>query len=121
MKEIAKSNGIKNVALPVRPTLKWQFPLIPIDEYINWENSEGLPYDPWIRVHKRAGGEIIGICERSMEISGSVSEWESWTCLRFPASGDYIVDKALVPIKIDRENNTGTYFEPNVWIVHKTE
>ena len=54
MKEIAKSNGIKNVALPVRPTLKWQFPLIPIDEYINWENSEGLPYDPWIRVHKRA-------------------------------------------------------------------
>ncbi len=121
MKEIAKSNGIKNIALPVRPTLKCQYPLIPMEDYIHWKNKEGLAFDPWIRVHSKTGGRILRICEKSMDISGSLSEWEKWTGMNFPGSGNYVVHKALVPIQVDKENNIGKYIEPNVWIVHDAE
>lgn len=119
MKDIAKTNGIKNIALPVRPTQKCNFPLIPIADYLNWLNKDGLPFDPWLRVHIKIGGEIAGICQRSMDISGSVSDWEDWTGLIFPGSGDFIIDKALVPVHIDKRKNIGRYIEPNVWIVHE--
>jgi GNAT superfamily N-acetyltransferase len=119
MKAIAKTNGIDDIALPVRPTLKSNYPLIPIADYINWQNKDGLPFDPWLRVHIKAGGKIVGICKRSMDISDSVSEWEKWTGLIFPASGAYIIDKALVPVNIDKRNDIGRYIEPNVWVIHK--
>jgi len=119
MKDIAKSNGIDNLALPVRPTLKSDYPLIPVEKYINWQNKNNLPFDPWIRVHIKAGGKIIGICNKSMIISGTVSEWEKWTGSVFPDSGDYIVNNALIPINVDKNNDTGTYIEPNVWIIHE--
>jgi hypothetical protein len=118
MKVIAKSNDIDNIALPVRPILKCQYPLIPFENYINWLNKDNQPFDPWIRVHVKTGGKIAGICSRSMFISGSVSDWEKWSGLEIPESGDYVVDKALVPVKIDKDKNIGTYEEPNVWIVH---
>jgi GNAT superfamily N-acetyltransferase len=119
MKDIAKSNGIDNIALPVRPTLKSDYPLIPIDKYVNWQNKDKLPFDPWIRVHTKAGGKIVGICDKSMSISGTISDWEKWTGLLFPDSGDYIVDKALIPISVDKKKDIGTYIEPNVWIIHE--
>ena len=120
MKDIGKTNGIDTIALPVRPTLKSNYPLIQIDDYVTWQNKKGLPFDPWLRVHIKAGGKIVGICKRSMDISGSVSEWEKWTGFIFPGSGDYIIDKALIPVNIDKEKGIGKYIEPNVWIVHKT-
>ena len=120
MKNIGKMNGIDTIVLPVRPTLKSNYPLIQIDDYIKWQNNDELPFDPWLRVHIKSGGEVVGICKRSMDISGSVSEWEKWTGLIFPGSGDYIIDKALIPVNIDKKNGTGKYIEPNVWIMHKT-
>jgi len=118
MKGIAKSNGIDTVALPVRPTLKCNYPLIPMDEYINWKNKDGLPFDPWIRVHMKAGGKFAGICNCSMDISAAVSDWGKWSGLIFHGSGNYIIDKALVPVVVDTEMETGRYLEPNVWITH---
>ncbi len=120
MKNIAKTNGFGHIALPVRPTLKYKYPLIPIEDYVNWQREDGLPFDPWIRVHIKAGGKIVGICHKSMHISGSVSDWEKWTGLKFPGSGNYVIDKALVPVSIDIEKNIGKYIEPNVWIIHET-
>ena len=119
MKDIAKSNGIDNIALPVRPTLKSDYPLTPIDKYVKWQNKDNLPFDPWIRVHIKAGGKIVGICNKSMFISGTVTEWEKWTGLVFPETGDYVVNKALTPITVDKNNDIGTYIEPNVWIIHE--
>ena len=55
-----------------------------------------------------------------MLISGTVVEWEKWTGLTFQDSGNFIVDKALIPVIIDKKSDLGTYIEPNVWIVHKT-
>lgn len=121
MKDIAKANKIGNIALPVRPTMKKDYPLIPMDDYMSWENADGLPFDSWLRVHIKAGGKIVGNCNKSMEITGSISEWEKWTGMKFPGSGNYIIDKALVPIDIDKNNDIGKYVEPNVWVVHRVQ
>lgn len=118
MKDIARKNGFTDIALPVRPTLKSEYPLIPMDDYIYWENEDKFPFDPWIRVHIKAGGKIIKTCHRSMDISGTISAWEEWTNTKFHTSGDYIIDKALTPVQMDRKKNLGHYMEPNVWIVH---
>ena len=121
MKEIARMNSCSHLALPVRPTQKWIYPLIPMKDYITWKREDGLAFDPWIRVHLKMGGEIVGICNNSMDISGSVSEWESWTGMKFPGSGSYCIDQALGPVAIDLEKKHGQYLEPNVWIVHSIE
>jgi hypothetical protein len=53
-----------------------------------------------------------------MLISGTVAEWESWTELAFPESGDYVFPDGLAPVTVDREHDRATYWEPNVWMVH---
>ena len=118
MKDVAKDHGIPHIALPVRPTKKHLYPLIPMEEYISWTNADMEPFDPWIRVHIKTGGSIVSVCSESMAIRGSVDDWEEWTGLEFFSSGEYIVDKALCPVEINLEKNMGTYIEPNVWIIH---
>jgi hypothetical protein len=54
-----------------------------------WTREDGLPFDPWMRLHTRLGAEILAVAERSLDISGSVAEWESWTDLSYPEDGDY--------------------------------
>ncbi len=61
------------------------------------------------------------VCHASMHIAGTVSDWENWTGMRFPESGDYVVPEALVPIRINREADTGLYLEPNVWMHHRID
>lgn len=120
MLKIARKNSFENVIIPIRPSLKSQYPLIPIDNYLNWKRAkDGQPFDPWIRVHVRAGGEIIKVCHQAMYIPGSIKDWEQWTGLKFKESGDYIVTGALRPVKIDLENDFGEYIEPNIWIHHQ--
>jgi hypothetical protein len=53
-----------------------------------------------------------------MLITGTVREWETWTGLAFPDSGDYVFPHGLAPVTIDRDTNLGTYWEPNVWMIH---
>ena len=48
----------------------------------------------------------------------TVEEWESWTGMLFPESGNYIVAGALSPLSIDREHNCGCYTEPSLWMLH---
>ena len=55
---------------------------------------------------------------QAMTVEGSVSEWEDWTGLSFPESGQYIVAGALQPMTIDREADVGHYADPNVWMRH---
>ncbi len=118
MKSIGKAHGLSSLIAPVRPSSKHRYPLIPMERYIRWRNENGLPFDPWMRVHAKLGAEIIKPCPQSMRITGSISDWEEWTKMRFPESGEYIIPEALVPVEFDRENNQGTYIEPNVWMWH---
>ena len=116
-----KEHGCKALFAPVRPNKKHLYPITPIEKYIRWTDSEGLPYDPWMRVHARLGADIVKVCHASMHIAGTVAEWESWTGMQFPESGDYVVPEALVPVRIDREADTGLYVEPNVWMHHRID
>ena len=118
VKNTAQDNGFNCFLVPLRPSLKSSYPLIPIEKYIEWKNEEGFPFDPWLRTHYRIGGRVLKIASESMIIKGTIGEWEQWTKMKFPQSGSYIVPGALTPVQMDCENNLGTYIEPNVWVRH---
>jgi GNAT superfamily N-acetyltransferase len=119
MAAIGRSKGFKHLVAPVRPNQKSIYPLISMDDYIRWQTDEGLPFDAWLRVHVRVGGRIIKPCHEAMTIRGSRAEWESWTGMKFPQSGEYVIPGGLNPMGMDVENDTGLYIEPNVWMVHR--
>lgn len=119
VKNAAKENGLNHFIVPLRPSLKNRYPLIPLENYILWKNEDGLPFDPWLRTHYKLGGKILTIAPQSMIIKGTIAEWEQWAKMRFPESGNYIVPGALAPVQIDCENNVGQYIEPNVWVKHE--
>jgi len=118
MRDIARRHGLGALIAAVRPSLKERYPLAPIDEYMQWSRPDGLPFDPWLRVHARIGGRILRAEPRSLRISGTVSEWEEWTQMAFPVSGDYVFPHGLALVSIDRAADLGLYFEPNVWVAH---
>jgi hypothetical protein len=119
MRAVAERQGLGAVLACVRPSWKERYPLAPIDEYAHWTREDGLPFDPWIRVHVRLGAELSRPEPRSLRITGTVAEWESWTEMAFPVSGDYVFPQGLATVSIDREADRGLYFEPNVWLVHR--
>jgi GNAT superfamily N-acetyltransferase len=119
MAGIADEHGFADLIAPVRPNWKERYPLTPIERYVRWTRDDGLPFDPWIRVHRRLGGEILRPEPRSLRITGTVAEWEEWTELRFPESGEYVFPNGLAPVVIEREADRGIYFEPNVWMRHR--
>ena len=117
MAEAAGRAGLDCLIAPVRPTWKDRYPLVPLEDYIHWTREDGMPFDPWIRLHTRLGAEMLGLAPRSLDISGSAAEWEAWTGMHFPQDGDYIVPGALVPVTF--EGGVGRYVEPNVWMRHE--
>ena len=118
MRALATKHNFQAVIVAVRPSKKSQYPITPIEQYVRWKLEDGAPFDPWLRAHWRSGAEILKIADPSMVVEASVDEWEQWTGLKFPESGDYVVPEALVPIQIDRIMNVGRYIEPNVWVHH---
>ncbi len=114
----ARAAGYRALVACVRPTDKHLYPLAPIDRYAHWTRADGAPFDPWIRLHVRLGGRIDRPAPASMTIRGSVADWEAWTGLSFPDSGEYVVPQATRPLTIDREVDLGTYLDQNVWVVH---
>jgi GNAT superfamily N-acetyltransferase len=118
MQGIGKLKGFEHLVAPVRPSQKSQYPLISIDDYTRWENDDGLPFDAWLRVHVRAGARIIKPCHQAMTIRGTRADWEGWTGLKFPQSGNYYIPGALNLIEMNIEKDEGVYIEPNVWMVH---
>jgi hypothetical protein len=118
MRRIAAAAGFADVVAPVRPSLKNLYPLTPMERYSRWTTDSDLPFDPWLRVHARAGARFARVCPHSMLIPGTVADWQDWTGMRFPESGTYIVPGALEPVEIDVESDRGTYVEPNVWMHH---
>jgi hypothetical protein len=119
MQSIGAGKGFTRLLVPARPTRKAAYPLTDIERYIQWRTVDGLPFDPWLRVHVKLGGEIAKPCRRSMKIVGSVPDWEQWTGMQFPETGRYVVPGGLVPVCIERDEDRGTYVEPNVWMCHR--
>jgi GNAT superfamily N-acetyltransferase len=114
---IAAGHGLDALVAPVRPTWKDRYPLVPLERYVTWRRTDGLPYDPWLRTHERLGGEQLATARRSLTIAGTCAEWEEWTELTFPEDGEYVVPGALAPVHF--KNGRGVYVEPNVWVRHQ--
>jgi hypothetical protein len=102
---------------PVRPNWKERHPQVAIEEYASWKREDGLPYDPWMRVHVRLGARILRAEPRSMEFVAPVSDWERWTGTRFPGSGSHLFPQCLAPLAV--ADDIGAYWEPNVWMLHQ--
>ena len=117
---LGKEKGFKNILAPVRPTGKHLYPLTDIEEYITWKHDkdESMPFDAWLRVHVRAGGDIIKVCKESMKVEGTLEQWSKWTNLQFQTSGPYVVKEALNPVEFNVEKDLGLYIESNVWVNH---
>jgi hypothetical protein len=118
MRTIAARQGLTHLVAPVRPSLKHRYPMTPIEDYMRWRREDGQLFDPWMRVHERLGARVVAALPRSMKITGTVLEWETWTDMAFPESGDYVFPEGLAPLHIDRSADLGSYWEPNVWVVH---
>ncbi len=119
MRDVAGEHGFRDLVAPVRPSWKARYPLVPIERYVGWLTSDGLPFDPWLRTHARLGAAIVRPCIESMIIGAPVSMWEEWAKMPFPDSGDYVVPGALTLVHIDRDADSGVYVEPNVWMHHR--
>jgi hypothetical protein len=118
MVTIARQHGFDSLIAPVRPSWKERYPLVPIDRYAAWRRPDGLLFDPWLRVHERLGADVLRPEPESLRITGAVSEWEGWTGMVFPESGEYWFPGGLATLDVDRDADTGAYWEPNIWMRH---
>lgn len=110
--------GSSDLFGPVRPTLKSLEPYVPMAEYVERVREDGLPTDPWLRVHTRLGARIVKVCPASMTVPGSLAQWRQWTGLQLSTSGPTVVPGALVPVHVSIEQDHAVYVEPNVWMHH---
>ena len=114
--DLAAQHGFTQLIVPVRPSQKANFPLIPMRDYITWQREDGLLYDAWMRAHQHTGARVLHVAAASMVVRGTVAQWVAWTGGEFPGDGQYIVPGGLVPMTVT--NGEGVYEEPNVWMVH---
>ncbi len=116
MKTTAEESGFESIAIPLRPTgaeSEEHFA-----EYCLSTRGDGMPLDPWLRLHVRNGAVIRNFCARSMQFHGTIEEWEEWTDMDFPESGAYDVPGGIAKLRIDRKADSGSYIEPNVWVTY---
>ena len=93
--------------------------LTPIDTFAGWTRPDGAPVDPWLRTHVWLGGRVIATAPPSQTMTGTVEQWQAWTGLQFPSTGQSVVPGGLAPLAVDRERDLGTSTEPNVWVRHR--
>jgi len=118
MRDNARLRGHTDLVAPVRPNGKDAEPATPMEEYARRVRADGLPTDPWLRVHARFGATIVKICPASMAIAGSLSQWREWTGLPFDHDGLITVPGALAPVHVSIAHDRAVYVEPNVWMRH---
>jgi GNAT superfamily N-acetyltransferase len=119
LRAAAARAGFADLVAPVRPSRKAEHPDVPMAEYVTWRRDDGLPADPWLRVHVRAGGTVVKVCPASMVIPGSLAQWRSWTGLPFDGDGDVAVPGGLTPVHVSLAHDHAVYVDPNVWVRHR--
>ncbi len=86
---------------------------------IAWDGTDdGLPFDPWMRLHARLGARLARPEPRSMVITADAATWERWTGMAFPESGDYWIPGGTALLAIDLERDLGTHLDENAWMIH---
>lgn len=114
---LAASLSLRAVLAPVRPTLKSAHPHMDMGDYVRRTRPDGLPEDPWLRAHMRAGGRFAGVAERSTVLEARLTDWEDWGAALSP-TGTWTVEGALAPLTPLPDGRSARYTEPNVWVVH---
>ena len=121
MRAAARAAGYRAVIACVRPTEKDRYPLVPIERYAFWTREDGLPFDPWMRLHARLGARVVRASPRAMMVRGTVADWESWTGMAFP-------DRARTSCRgrPSRSSSIASatralYYDQNVWMVHPVD
>lgn len=120
MRALAAMQGFSSVVAPVRPSSKCQHPFVPMEDYVDWVDDRGRVFDPWLRSHVAVGGQIVGVCERSMVVEQPIDFWKPWTGNPLERNGDVAFDGALSPLRVDLSAGIGRYVEPNVWVRHRS-
>ncbi|MFF9161800.1 N-acetyltransferase [Streptomyces longwoodensis] len=118
LRDTARARGFSEVVAPVRPNAKHLEPRTPIEEYARRVREDGLPADPWLRVHARAGAVVERIAPVSMTVAAPLADWRRWTGLPFDTECLVEVPGALVPVHCVPERDYAVYVEPNVWMRH---
>lgn len=116
MADIGRAHGLASLIAPVRPSWKERYPLVPIERYAAWRRADGLLFDPWLRVHERAGAVVLRPEPESLRITGTLAEWEEWVGMPFPEDGPYTFPGGLATLSV--ADHVGSYWEPNVWMEH---
>jgi hypothetical protein len=111
--------AMTRVIAPLRPTRKHLYPLTGIDQYASWVRDDGLPFDPWLRLHVREGARVVALAPTAQTMTGTVQEWEQWARMRLPASGQYVIPDGMSVLHVDVAMDVGTYVEPNIWVRHR--
>ena len=119
MKANGGQHGFANLYAPVRPTHKHRQPALSMADYVRQTRPDGLPADPWLRTHVKAGGEIVKVAPYAMTIVGTLREWSGWAGATFAKSGSVEIEGGLVPVWISCEQDYGVYIEPGVWVRHR--
>ena len=70
-------------------------------------------------MQERTGAKFTEIANDSTVITAPVSDWEAWTGIKFPESGEYVILGGHVPLVIDCEIDIGRYSEPHVWYTYQ--
>lgn len=52
-------------------------------------------------------------------MTGAVHQWEHWTGMLLPDTGDYVIPGGLSTLHVGRDNDQGVYVEPAVWMQHQ--
>lgn len=118
MRQNATDAGFARFIAPVRPPRKADEPWAPMAEYASRTRDDGLPTDPWLRVHVREGGRIRAIAPCSATVSAGLDRWRTWTGLPLDTDGPVAIPGGLAPLLVSLPLGIGCYVEPNVWIDH---
>lgn len=119
MRAAVQELGLRDLVAPVRPSAKSDHPHEAMADYIRRFRDDGLPVDPWLRVHARAGARIIKVAPLSMVVPGTLTDWRLWTGLPFDTSGEAVVPGALSTVHVNLKQDHAVYVEPNVWMHHR--
>ncbi|HHL3492522.1 TPA: GNAT family N-acetyltransferase [Legionella pneumophila] len=118
LKASAQEAQYKALIVPARPSQKENYPLISIEDYLQWKKADNTIFDPWLRVHAQLGGKIAYPCQQSRMITANVAQWEQWLGHPLLQTGQYLVKGGLNPVIINKEEDIGIYIEANVWVIH---
>jgi hypothetical protein len=114
----AVDSGLLDLVGPVRPTRKHEDPHAPMAENALTTRGDGLPLDPWLRVHAWMGGPDrqggVGLDGHPGD-PACVARVDRYAVRR---SGDVVVPFACNPVHVDLAQDHAVYVEPNVWVHH---